>query len=224
VLVVAAVALVAVATVEGSRFDGFAQLHPMYPVHLIGKDGGYALMPLAWIDPNTAAWADHAVIRDTEGPFRPLEHAPLSREGWTYGMYGGIGSLRSVAGDVATGPAFTVQLGYFPDQHVGVVGSLFFGWRDNVVQETLFESRYTLELQAFPVQAGIFHAGLYGGGGGAYRVEDQLPGGNSGSSAFTGGAMLQIDINTRLALTARFGMAQAHDELMRDIQFGLSVY
>jgi hypothetical protein len=224
VLVIAAVALVAIAGVEGSRFDGWAQLHPMHPVHLFGKDGGYQVVPLAWIDRNAVAWADKAVVRDTEGPWLQLERHPLDRVGPTYGMYGGVGSLRSAYGDLELGPAFTVQVGYFPDQRFGVLASVFFGWRDNRAGETLFESRYTLELQALPVAAGPFHAGLYGGGGAAYRFEDGVANGNSGSTALTGGAMLQLDINTRLALTARFGIAKAHEEKMKDIIVGLSVY
>jgi hypothetical protein len=223
-LVIAAVALVAVAGVEGSRFDGWAQLHPMHPVHLLGRDGGYQVMPLAWIDPETAAWTRKAIVKPTEGPFHQLGRAPLDRAGPTYAMFGGTGSLRSAYGDLGLGPAFTVQLGYFPVQQIGLLGSVFFGWRDNRVGETLFESRYTLELQALPVAAGRLHAGLYGGIGAAYRFEDGIENGNSGTRALTGGGMFQLDVNTRIALTARFGLAMAHEESMRDILFGMSVY
>ena len=223
-LVVAAAALFVVAGVEGSRFDGWTQLHPMHPVHLIGKDGGYTVVPLAWIDPATAAWADKAIVRESEGPWRPLKRAPLHRTGLTYSMYGGLGSLRSAYGDLGVGPAFTVQAGYFPTQQVGILGSIFLGWRENRQVDTLFESRYSLELQVLPVAAGRFHAGLYGGIGAAYRFEDGVPGGDSGTRALTGGGMFQLDVSTRLALTARFGLASAHEEAMKDVLFGLSVY
>ncbi len=226
-LVIAATALVMVAAVEGSRFDGYAQLHPMHPVHLFGRDGSYRVMPLAAIDPATAAWTDKAIVRETEGPWRELDRAPLTRRGWGYSMYGGMGSLRSENGEKELGPAFSVQLGYFPTNDIGVLANVFFGWRDNVVNETLFESRYTLELQALPVKAGPLHLGLYGGAGLAYRFEDgsklarrQDP----ESMALTGGAMLQLELHTRIALTARFGIAQAHEERMSDILVGLSVY
>lgn len=223
-LAVAAVALFAIAGVEGSRFDGWAQLHPMHPVHLIGRDGGYTVLPLAWIDPATAAWADKAIVRPSEGPWRPLARHPLHRTGPTYSMYGGAGSLRSAHGELGIGPAFTVQAGYFPAQQVGILGSVFLGWRDNRDGRTLFESRYTLELQVLPLAAGALHAGFYAGAGGAYRFEDGIPGGDAGSRALTGGAMFQLDVNTRIALTARFGLAAAHEEQMKDILFGLSVY
>lgn len=223
-IAVAAVALVAIAGVEGSRFDGWAKLHPMHPVHLIGHDGGYQVMPLAWIDPATAAWADKAIVKPEEGPWHQLERHPLHRTGPTYSMYGGVGSLRSAHGELGVGPAVTVQVGYFPTQEVGILGSVFLGWRENRAQETLFQSRYTLELQVLPVAAGALHAGLYGGLGGAYRFEDGVREGTTGSTAMTGGAMFQLDVNTRIALTARFGLAKHHEESTKDILFGLSVY
>ena len=230
-LVLAATAMVTAAVIEGSRFDGYAQLHPMHPVHLIGKDGGYTVVPLAWLDPGAVAWADTAVVRPNEGPWRELDRAPLSRRGLAYGMYGGTGSLRSALGDLAMGPAWTVQLGYFPTQELGVFASVFFGWRQNQLDATMFETRYTAELQFLPVQLGILHAGLYGGAGAAYRFEDavklsgnQVVTGNEASPALVGGAMFQLDIHTRIALTARLGIADAHGEQMHDAIFGLSVY
>jgi hypothetical protein len=196
----------------------------MHPVHLIGKDGQYTVMPLAWIDPAAAAWADKAVIRPTEGPWRNLERAPLYRTGPTYGMYAGTGTMRSAHGDLGAGPAFTIQAGYFPTQHIGILADVMFGWRQNIMNETLFESRYMLELQAMPLQLGILHAGGYVGAGLAYRFEDNVPNGNNGTEAYTGGGMLQLDINTRIALTARAGVTKAHEERMTDLIFGLSVY
>jgi hypothetical protein len=224
ILVVAAVVLVAAAGVEGSRYDGYARLHPMHPVYLFGRDGSRAVMPLAWLDPQSAAFADHAIVRSNEGPWTELGRAPLDRVGFTYAMLGGVGTYQSADGSKALGTATTIQLGIFPDQRIGVVGSLFLGWRQNNESSTLFESRYTLELEGYPVQAGPMHFGLYGGGGGAYRFEDGVNGGNSGSWALIGGGLAQLDINTRLALTARFGLTRAHDELMSDALFGLSVY
>jgi hypothetical protein len=230
-LFVAATALITAAAIEGSRFDGYARLHPMHPVHLIGRDGNYTVMPLAWLDPQAAAWADIAVVRRNEGPWRELERAPLSRLGLAYGLYGGIGTLRSADGTVETGPAWTIQLGGFPTQELGIFGSVFFGWRDNVYHATMFETRTTAEVQYLPVVAGPLHLGVYGGAGIAHRFEDAIKlagdhvvAGEDTSLAATGGAMLQLDVNTRIALTARFDLAYAHDERMRDVLVGVSVY
>jgi hypothetical protein len=235
VLVIAAAALFVVAGIEGSRYDGHAQLHPMHPVHLIGKDGGYTIMPLAWIDPQAAAWTEKAIVRPQDGPWTPLGRAPLYRRGWSYGMYGGTGTMISADGTNGAGPSFVVQLGGYFNQHVGLFGNLGFAWRENSVGGTLFESRYMLELQAMPLQAGILHAGGYVGAGWAYRYEDDVGTrrGNNGTEAFSAGAMLQLDINTRLALTARLGITKAHEvtfgsgavtDRMHDVIFGLAVY
>src|SRR5262249_31095774 len=124
-LLAAAAGMVTAAVIEGSRVDGWAQLHPMHPGHLIGHDGSYAVVPLAWLDPRAVAWTDTAVVRPTEGPWLELERAPLSRQGLAYGLYGGLGSLRSADGNLAMGPAWTVQLGYFATQQIGVLASAF---------------------------------------------------------------------------------------------------
>jgi len=163
-IAIAATALVTAAVIEGSRFDGYAQLHPMHPVHLIGKDGNYTVVPLAWLDANTAAWADSAVVRPTEGPWLQLERAPLSRRGITYGMYAGTGSLRSADGTLAMGPAWTIQLGVFPTSR-SASSRRFLRLARQPVQRHAVRDRTTGELQVMPVQLGILHAGLYGGAG-----------------------------------------------------------
>ena len=230
VIILAAVALVAVAGVEGSRFDGWVRLHPMHPVHLIGKDGSQAVMPLAWIDPQAAAFTEKAIVRPNEGPWYELDRKPLTRGG-TYGVYGGYGSSRSVYGDVNAGPSFVIQGGYFPVQQIGILATIEFMWRDNRYNGTLFESRYLAEVQALPLVVGPLHAGVYGGYGLAYRWEDTPIGtvtnqgnGNDGSTAMTGGGMLQIDLHTRIALTARMGVVQSHGDHQTDAVVGISVY
>ena len=224
ILVVAATALVVAAAVEGSRDDGYVQLHPMHPLYLFGQDGSRAVMPLAALDPDSAAFSRFAIVRSNEGPWHWLGRAALDREGFTYAMFGGIGTYQSADGSKASGTATTIQLGFFPEQHIGVVGNLFFGWRNNNELQTLFETRYTLELQGYLAQAGALHFGLYGGGGGATRLEDGVAGGNASSIALEGGALVQLDFNTRLALTARIGQTYAHEERMSEAMLGLCVY
>ncbi|HTR56368.1 MAG TPA: hypothetical protein VMJ10_37095 [Kofleriaceae bacterium] len=212
-LAAAALAMFIDAGVEGSRFDGYAQLHPMYPIHLVGKDGGTAMMPLAWIDPATAVWADHGVVRTDEGPWRTLERAPLWRTGFTYSLLGGAGSYQALDGSIAMGPAASIQLGYFFDQKVGLVGNMYLGFGNGGVAD----SRYTLEVHGYPVQLGRVHLGLYGGGGSACETGCAVAG--------VGGALVELDVNTRIALTGRLGLAiDANDNTRNDVLFGLSVY
>ena len=132
-----------------------------------------------------------------------------------------------MTGDVNFGPSFVVQGGYFPDQHIGLLATVAFAWRDNRFGGTLFDSRYMLELQALPLALGKLHLGGYVGAGLAYRWED-VPGatieGNQGSTALSAGGMLQLDLHTRIALTARLGVVKAHEDRMTDLLFGISVY
>jgi hypothetical protein len=214
---------VVAAGVEGSRYDGYVQLHPMHPIYLVGRDGSSAAMPLAWLDPQSAAFAEKGYIRSEEGPWNELGRAPLDREGFTYALFGGVGTYLSADRTKDLGTATTIQFGYYPDQHWGVVADLFLGWRTNTSNQVLFENRYALEGQVYPVHAGPLHFGLYGGLGLAHRFEDGVDGSNS-SGALLGGGQIQLDFNTRLALTGRFGQTWAHGELMTDAMIGLAVY
>jgi len=224
IVVMAITALVVAAAVEGSREDGYASIHPMTPLYLFGHDGSRAVMPLAALDYDSAAFSDYAIVRSNETPWRFNGRAPLDRVGFTYAVFGGVGTFVSADGSKDTGTATTIQFGYFPAQHIGIVSSLFFGWRDNKELQTLFETRYSLEVDGYLAQAGPLHFGLYGGIGGATRLEDGIDGGNASSLALLGGAQVQLDFNTRLALTARFGQTYAHDERMTDALIGLAVY
>nr|HEX4317273.1 hypothetical protein [Kofleriaceae bacterium] len=221
----AVVALVAVVAVEASRFDGLVRLHPMHPLHLVADNGDVVTVPAAWLDRDMAAWADHAVVRSAEGPWHPIATAPLER-GWTYGVFLGEGTYVSADGSKGTGFAATIQLGYFVTQHVGIVGSGFLGWRTNLEDKTLFEGRFMGEVQVLPLDAGIFHAGVYGAIGEAIRSEDGVMTADTDKStlALGGGAMMQLELHTRVALTARFGVANAHGETAQDVLVGLAVY
>ncbi len=221
---VAASAVVVVGVIEGARYDGYVQLHPMHPVHLTGPSGEQIVVPLSSIDATAAAWATSAVVVPSEGPWLELGRRPLDRIGWTYAVL--MGGASSVSADHGLGVGFGshIQLGYFPTQQIGVVADVQVGWRDNAVGQTLFDLRYGLEVDAFPVAAGPLHAGLFAGIGMASRLEDGLPGGNHTGGALTGGAQLQLELSTRLALTARFGLTRAHDETTREVMVGLSVY
>lgn len=224
IVVIAVTAVVIAAVIEGSRFVGHVQLHPMMPVHLFLRDGSYVVVPLAQIDPQLAAMTERAVVRDTEGPWLRLDRAPLDRRGLTYSVLLGAASSVSADGRLGVGPTSHIQLGYYPTQEIGIVGDLMFGWRQNRVNATLFDTRSALELQFWPVTAGPIHAGVFGNVGLAQRIEDGLPKGNDLGISLSGGAQLQVELTTFIALTARFGVIQAHGDLAKEMVFGLSVY
>lgn len=230
IVVVAAIAVLAYGAIESSRFDGFAKLHPMHPVYLVGSDNSKAVMPLAWIDPQTASWAKHGYVRRTEGPWLQLERAPLHRQGFNLSMFGGVGMYRSLDDEFAPGPATTIQMGVFPIHQLGLVGSLFLGWRKTTPNEYLIDMRYTLEAQFFPLSRGPVQAGVFFGYGGNYVREEVVQGTTAVSAESkttdlkTGGLLLHLDINTRVALTARFGIANNGDGPTTDAVFGFSVF
>jgi len=223
IFAIAAGAAVVLAATEGARYDGWVQLHPMQPVHLWGP-GGYAVMPLAAIDPATAAWADRAVVRPSEGPWTPQGRAPLDRAGWSYSVLLGAATSTSSEGDRGIGTSGRVQLGYFPVHAFGLQLDWGFSARDNVVGETLFDNRLGLEATFAPFDAGPVHAGVYGGVALADRFEDGVRDGRSHDTALSGGALLQLGLTTRLALTGRFGASRAYDAVEREALLGLSIY
>ena len=224
IVAIAAAAVVLLAVTEGQRFAGDVRIHPMHPVHLFLRDGRYAVVPLAQIDPQLASFTDRAVIRASEGPWQTLRRAPLERTGLTYSVLLGAASSVSADGRLGVGPTSHIQIGVFPDHRIGVLADLVFGWRENAVGQTLFDTRGALELQAWPVVMGPLHGGLFGNVGIAQRIEDGIPRGNSRDLALSGGAQLQLDVTTFLGLTARFGLTRAHGDMTREVLIGLSVY
>jgi len=230
ILVVAAVALFAVVAVEGSRWDGDVRLHPMHPVFLIGKGGERAILPLAWIDPETARWTEKAYVRRSDGPWDEIGRAPLDRQGWNFSMYGGPGIISGIDGSRGVGTVTEIQLGFFPVHQLGILGTLGFAWRENEVGTTNFHARYGFEAQVFPVDTGQLQVGGYLGIGGAYRSDEQYVDGfvsehESEAGRMTrGGLMLQLDLTTRIALTGRFGLTDSFGEKTAESLFGLSVY
>ncbi|HRC58721.1 MAG TPA: hypothetical protein PKU97_22515 [Kofleriaceae bacterium] len=224
VLVLATFGVVIAAAVEAQRYEGTVQLHPMHPVHLFGYDGNYMIVPLAHLDPGIVQWSQRAVIRSNEGPFLFLQRAPLRRRGLTYGVHFGVSQLASADGTKTSGPSGVIHVGLFPGEKIGLLGTASFAWRENLVRQTLYEQRYGIELQAMPLAADIFHAGVYAGVGLAWRLEDGFSRGDDRGLAFSGGAQLQLDVNTHIALTARFGLHSGHDEYLREATFGMAVY
>ncbi len=222
-IILAAVAAVGLAATEGARYDGWVRLHPMHPVHLYGPNGEYLVLPLAHIDAPTAAWADHAIVVDNEGPWQTLGRAPLNRQGFTYSVFLGTGEIPIENYNADPGFAGHIQFGYFPTKQVGVQLDIGMAWTDDEFGNTIYVSRNSLELQAFLAKAGPLHGGVFGQLGFAKRFDDGIST-ESSSSLAGGGALLQLDITTRLALTGRVGITRNFGELSKELGVGLSIY
>lgn len=216
---IAVTAVVVLAVTEGQRFAGGVRLHPMHPVHLWGP-WGHGVLPLAQIDPATAAATTRAVVSDRDGPWLRLDRAPLDRVGWTYSVLGGAEQITNVYGR-GLGPAFHVQLGVYPAQRWGLVMDWTAGWRDVPGDQDVVDLRWGLELQALPLSAGRLHAGGFLNGAYAWRSEND----DSESALVSGGgALVQLELSTYLALTGRVGIIRAWGELTRDMTIGLTIY
>jgi hypothetical protein len=224
-IILAAVVAITLAATEGARYDGWVAMHPMMPVHLFGPNGEYMMVPLAQLTPDQAAWADHAVVREGEGPWSESGRAPLDRAGFTYSLFFGQAQLKSFDGANDAGFQSHIQLGYFPVQQFGLQLDFGLGWRNNPQNLTAFSGRYSLELDAYPLAAGPFHAGLFGQVGLASRIEDAYPmNGDKHGTLAGGGALAQLELTTRLALTARAGYVMVMGDPEAELSLGLSIY
>ena len=218
---------------EGARFDGWAALEPNHPVHLVGPNGEQGWVPLSKLDAGVAAWADEALVVEDEGAIVPLERAPLDRVGFTFGLDLGAAStpVSGAPSSLAWGFASRVSLGAYPLQWLGFdigLGMLFADTNDD--GDTDVEWRPDLEARVVPLAVGPVHLGAYGriglvAGGEAARdgAARELDGWLAG-----GGALLELELTTRLALLARGGVdvlpAQGGASVAPSFAVGLSVY
>jgi hypothetical protein len=222
-MILAVAAAVGLAATEGARYDGWVKLHPMHPVHLIGPYGEHTVVPLAHLDQRTVDWADHAVIRQEEGPWNKLGRAPLNRQGFTYSVFLGAGEVP--VKDFEADPGFVghIQFGYFPTHMLGFQLDLGMGWTEDDTQQTIYTSRTSLEVQGHLVAAGPVHAGLFGQIGVSNRFDDGI-GFDDSSNLVGAGALLQLELTTRLALTGRVGSTRSFGEWSNELGIGLSIY
>lgn len=223
-IVIAAFTAVGLAVTEGMRYDGWVAMHPMQPVHLFGADGSYTWVPLAQLDPQTAAWSAKAFVRREEGPpWLELGRAPLDRRGGTYSLLLGTGGLVDADGSLQNGFLAHIELGFAPIQELVILLDVGLGFAE-APDSTLYESRTAAELQLYPfANLHTIHPGVYGEIGLGYRSQDN-PDIDTSSLYYAGGGILQLELTTRLALTVRGGVASMYHTVGGEIVGGLSIY
>jgi len=229
-MLLAAGTAVGLAFSEGSRWDGWVRVHPEQPLHLYGRDGGYLYVPLAALTPEHAAWAEEALVAEDEAPvFQRTRRAPLDRTGFTYGVDLGAGGVATAATDAPIGFLGHLQFGGFPVNWFGILGTIGLGWADAPDGDALFNTRLALELHCYPVALGLARPGLFVMAGDLYHDEDTPDGPVRGHRFLAGGgALLQLEITTRLALTLRGGVAAVGSEsgtlAVPEVSLGMSIY
>lgn len=207
IVVVAVVVAIGLVSSEGVRFDGFVAMSPAQPVHLRRADGREDTIPIGDVSPELAAGVVEAKVMDDEGyGISRLDGVPLDRRGGVFKLDSGTITF-GVPGGAAVGPAMDVQVGVFVSRRVGLLLSLGLAGAGTSSTGGLIP-RHALgaELEALPWDAGRLHLGLFAGGGMA--LTETFAGGvptTVSGPAMGGGALAELDVTSRMALTLRAG-------------------
>lgn len=204
VIIVAVVVLSAVglAVTEGVRYDGAIQMYAEQPVHLKDAFGNEFTVPLSQLVPAHAQQAVSAEVMDDEGwGLNMVERRPLDRKGVAFKL--DMGSVQAFCRTCysAAGFAANLQLGYFPHHRAGLLATASLGGGTNAVGKSFQRHTLGLEAQWFPLSLWRFHLGAFGHGG--WQIGREGDSTSRTGAAFGGGAILEIALTTRLALTAR---------------------
>jgi len=235
-VVVANAVGVALASVEGRRFDGWARVQPDAPVVLVAASSTQ-VVPLSALTERDVARADHAVLVDRDASVSRWGRAPLDRKGFAYELELGGARLNTATGVRDFAFASRTGIGYFPTQTIGFLLAdqvAFSEHGDEPKGGAVFNGRIAGELEYLPIHAGRIHAGAYAELGGALALEDLPDKTLSWSGIYaSAGFLAQIDWTTRLSLNWRGGIASlpaypGGDALDRsyvpELTFGISVY
>ena len=200
-VVVAVLATVGMVATEGSRYDGAVAMYAWQPVHLQNANGQEREVPLAQITPADVASTSKAVVMDDEGwGFLRLGRRPLDRQGFAFKM--DVGAFHSSSTALsADAVGLNIQLGYFPHHRFGLLGTWAFSGGSDNASKSYYRNNLAIEAQFFPLNVWRLHLGGFGHVGVQY-ADDDLGGTRSGT-AVGGGAILELALTSRLALTAR---------------------
>ncbi|HTB58050.1 MAG TPA: hypothetical protein VLC06_09265 [Polyangia bacterium] len=211
IVVVAVVVAIGLVSSEGVRFDGYVAMSPEQPVHLRAANGQQATIPVADLSPGWVEGTVEAKVMDDEGfGLRRLDRLPLDRRGATFKLDSGTIAF-DFAGATLAGPAMNIQSGYFFTRKLGLLANIGLAGgaaTGGGVPSGGLVPRHALglELQAFPLAWGPVHLGAFGNGGMA--ITEVLVGSTptyvTGPSV-GGGALAELDLTSRLALTLRAG-------------------
>ncbi len=205
VVVVAVVVAIGLVSSEGIRFDGYVAMSPEQPIHLRGANGQEETIAVAELSPEWVARTVEAKVMDDEGfGLRRLDWLPLDRRGATFKLDSGTIAF-DFAGAALAGPAMNIQTGYFFTRKLGLLANIGLGG-GAAAGGLVPRHALGLELQAFPLAWGRVHLGAFGNGG--MGITEVLVGSTptyvTGPSV-GGGALAELDLTSRLALTLRAG-------------------
>jgi hypothetical protein len=227
-IVVASLAAVGAGLTEGMRFDGDVAVVPQQLIYLQDGQGGERPVPIASLTTADLTGAERAVLRDDEGfGLMRLERAPLNRRGFAFKV--DVGSVETVvAGNKPLGVSSHVQFGYFPFQRFGLLAGLDLAGAGG--EDAFSRHALALEAQVFPINFWRIHLGGSVHAGSAVTDQDTANTNKVwGVPSVGAGAILEVALTTRLALTARFdwtALRSAPDNWSsaRSLSAGLAIY
>jgi hypothetical protein len=229
IVFVALAATVGMIATEGTRYDGTVAMYPWQGVHLKDAGGQEREVPLAQLTQADVASSAEAKVMDDEGwGMMRLGRAPLNRQGFAWKM--NLGILHSTCACLnADGVAADLQFGYFPHSMLGILANWSPAGGSDVDGNSFSRHNLSLEAQFFPLSIWRLHLGGFGHAGVMYANHDVT--GAKNGPAFGGGAMLELSLTTRLALTARFdytsakvGLADQPWQGAESFTFGIAIY
>jgi len=201
IAVIAVLATVGMIATEGTRFDGYVAMYPWQPLYLVDENGGERQVPLAQITQADVATATKARVMDDEGwGLQRIERRPLDRRGFAFKL--NLGVLHSSTAHLSA-DAFgaNLQFGYFPHHRVGLLASWAISAGADANGDSFYRNDLAFEAQVFPLSLWRLHLGGFGHAGIQYADDAGL--GTRNGAAFGGGAILELALTTRLALTFR---------------------
>jgi hypothetical protein len=202
-IAVAAFAAIGLMATEGQRYDGTVAMSPDQPLHLQLLTGEERILSLRDLRPEYLGSISEALVMDDEGPgFYLLGRAPLDRKGFAFKLDFGSSEV-AFEKYLMSGFASNIQVGYFPFQNIGLLGTMTLGFgTSDFENKDFFRNFFGIEAQAYLPGVSIFHFGTYLNAGNRFV---QFDGVEQSRPAIGAGALLELEITTRMAFTARAG-------------------
>ena len=218
---------IGLAITEGSRYDGWAALHPSHPVHVMNANGESRVVPL-WraVDEGLQDGEEAVVVRHEGAGMWLTGRAPLDRQGFTYGFDISRQGVAFSDADTAVLDGTTLEFGYWPTQWAGIQMGFLMGWGNDRQGLAVARLQPRLELDLMPLNVWRLHFGGLAATGTNMLWRDAAVETKTTLTSSLG-PMLQIDLTTRLAMTFRWQWTWDHGRQGPSAQMfgvGLSIY
>ena len=204
VVVVALAAFVGVGLVasEGVRYDGPAEMWAGQPVYLKDKQGREMVVALGDITPDHLPVTVEAKVKDDEGyGLHLLGHRPVDRNMSPVLKLDAGSLVVDQGGQLASALMVSARAGLFVRPWLGLLLTASTGSSLGGENPTVGPHGLGFEVQSLPLHIGMFHLGGYAhvGSGVASITQSEV------ATVFGGGALAELDITGRMALTLRAG-------------------